>query len=80
MMSDAVAFYLREILFKILRRFSVERGNRTRQISINRKIRRLGKHLNREEVQLCLNSHLILREYQQGCLMRLPRIVIFAPL
>jgi len=36
-------------------------GRRFRRVNINRKIRRLGKHLNREEVQLCLNSFLILR-------------------
>ena len=38
-----------------------KKGKRIRQININRKIRRLDKHLNREEVQLCLNSRLILR-------------------
>jgi len=39
---------------------------RIRRVNINRKIRRLGKHLNREEVQLCLNGF----HYSAGSLKR----------
>jgi len=58
---QAVVFLLREILKKISRSLFYKKGKRIRQIDKNRKIRRLDKHLNREEVQLCLNSRLILR-------------------
>ena len=47
--------------FKISCTLFYKKGKRIRQIDKNRKIRRLDKHLNREEVQLCLNSRLILR-------------------
>jgi len=49
---------------------------RIRRVNINRKIRRLGKHLNREVVQLCLNGLLILRGDLNRSLMRLPWISV----
>ncbi len=64
-MLRTTAFLLRKI-FKIFRNLFPKPNKRIRRVNINRKIRRLGKHLNRKEVQLCLNSLLILR----GCKKR----------
>ena len=74
-MLRTTAFLLRKI-FKIFRNLFPKPNKRIRRVNINRKIRRLGKHLNRKEVQLWLNSLIILREYQYKRLVRFPCVLL----